>query len=44
MSVDDSECTVSGVGADGDGLLCDIAGSDDQDDQKCLEGLLKTLA
>ena len=27
MRVDESECTVSGVGADNDGLLCDIAGS-----------------
>jgi hypothetical protein len=28
MSVDESECTASGVDADADGLLCDIAGSD----------------
>jgi hypothetical protein len=28
MSVDESECTASGVVADVDGLLCDIAGSD----------------
>ena len=26
MSVDDSGCTVRGVGADADGLLCDTAG------------------
>jgi hypothetical protein len=33
MSVDDSECTVRGVGADADGLLCDTAGSEGRDDQ-----------
>lgn len=27
MRVDERECTVSGVDADIDGLLCDIAGS-----------------
>jgi hypothetical protein len=32
MSVDDSECTVRGVGADADGLLCDTAGSERRDD------------
>jgi hypothetical protein len=29
MSVDESECTASGVGADAEGLLCDIAGSEE---------------
>ena len=33
MTVDDSECTVRGVGADVDGLLCDTAGSECRDDQ-----------
>lgn len=33
MSVDDSECTVRGVGAEADGLLCDTAGSEHQGDK-----------
>jgi hypothetical protein len=33
MSVDESECTARGVGANADGLLFDIAGSDSRDDK-----------
>jgi hypothetical protein len=44
MSVDDSECTVRGVGADADGLLCDTAGSESRDDQSRPGNLQSTLA
>ena len=43
MSVDDSECTARGVGADADGLLCDTAGSERRDDQSSFGVLSRAL-